>query len=76
MTDRAGEVYTKSRRQIMIDNFIGGLTWGLGSVIGATIVVGILGLIIVNTKHIPLIGDVVKVAVEQINNGINELKQK
>lgn len=32
------------RKQIMVNNFIGGLAWGAGSVIGAGIVVAILGI--------------------------------
>lgn len=35
-----------SRKQILINNFLGGLAWGLGSVIGATVVVAILGYIL------------------------------
>jgi hypothetical protein len=30
------------KRDILFANFIGGIAWGLGSVIGATIIVGIL----------------------------------
>jgi hypothetical protein len=31
-----------SKKQIMISNFLGGLSWGLGTVIGATVIVAIL----------------------------------
>lgn len=37
---------TFSKKQIMLNNFLGGLTWGVGSVIGAIIVVVILGYIL------------------------------
>jgi hypothetical protein len=30
------------KREVLIANFIGGIAWGLGSVIGATIIVAIL----------------------------------
>ncbi len=30
------------KREILISNFLGGIAWGLGSVIGATIIVAIL----------------------------------
>jgi hypothetical protein len=72
--DKYKEVEVKNRKSIIIDNFIGGISWGLGSVIGATIIVGILGLIIVNTKRVPIIGDAVKVIVDQVENGIKEVK--
>lgn len=32
-----------SKKDIMIHNFIGGLCWGLGTVIGATVVLSALG---------------------------------
>jgi len=63
------------RRSIFMNNLIGGIAWGLGSVIGATIIVGILGLIIVNTKRVPILGDLVKVITEQIQSGANQLKK-
>lgn len=37
---------TFSKKQIMLNNFLGGLAWGVGSVIGAIIVVVILGYIL------------------------------
>lgn len=70
--NRAEHVQLKSRRKIMLDNFIGGMFWGLGSVIGATLIVGILGLAIVRTRNVPLLGDIVKVVVTEIQTGIQE----
>ena len=35
-----------SKKQIMVANFLGGLSWGVGSVIGATVVVAIIGTIL------------------------------
>ncbi len=35
-----------SKKQIIIGNFLGGLAWGLGSVVGATIIVAIIILIL------------------------------
>lgn len=31
------------KRDIMINNFLGGLSWGIGTVIGASVVVAIIG---------------------------------
>lgn len=31
------------KRQIMIANFLGGLAWGFGTVVGASVVVAIIG---------------------------------
>lgn len=30
------------KKDIMIGNFLGGIAWGVGSVVGATVIVGIL----------------------------------
>ena len=68
--NRSEHVHLKSRKQIFIDNFFGGMAWGLGSVVGATLIVGILGIAIVKSKTIPLVGDVVKVVVTEIQTGI------
>ena len=34
------------KKQIMISNFIGGLAWGFGTVVGASVVVAIIGYIL------------------------------
>ncbi len=72
--DKYQEIHIKNRKAIFIDNLIGGISWGLGSVIGATIIVGILGLIIVNTKKIPFVGEIIEIVTEQIESGLDELK--
>lgn len=35
-----------SKRQIMVANFLGGLSWGFGTVIGASVVVAVIGYIL------------------------------
>lgn len=37
---------TMSRKDIMVHNFLGGLAWGLGTVVGASVVVAIIGWIL------------------------------
>lgn len=34
------------KRDILVGNFLGGLSWGIGSVIGASVVVGIIGYVL------------------------------
>ena len=46
------------RKDIMIGNFLGGLSWGFGTVIGATIVVAILVGVLRTAKFTPYIGNV------------------
>ena len=47
-----------SKKRIMVSNFLGGLAWGVGSVIGATIVVAILFGILNQLKWIPGLSEI------------------
>jgi len=64
-------VNAKSKRRIFVDNLVGGIAWGVGSIIGATIIIGALGLLVTRSKNIPLVGDVVQIIIEEINQGRN-----
>lgn len=44
------------RKDIMLGNFLGGLAWGFGSVVGATIVVAILLGTLTLVGYLPVIG--------------------
>ena len=35
-----------SKQDILISNFLGGLAWGVGSVIGATVLIGLIGWVL------------------------------
>ncbi|MDO8618986.1 MAG: DUF5665 domain-containing protein [Candidatus Daviesbacteria bacterium] len=35
-----------SKKDIIVGNFLGGFAWGIGSVVGATIIVALVGLIL------------------------------
>lgn len=52
-----------SKKDIIIGNFLGGLAWGFGTVMGATVVVAMLGGIL-NTLGV---FDGVKLFLEQLN---------
>ncbi len=45
-----------TRKQVMINNFLGGLAWGLGTVIGATVVVAILISVLKTVNFVPVVG--------------------
>ncbi len=64
-------VDAKSRRRIFVDNLVGGIAWGVGSIIGATIIIGAFGLLVSRSRYIPLVGDVVQVILEEIQQGRN-----
>jgi len=46
-----------STGKVIFNNFLGGLAWGFGTVLGATVVVGLVIIILSKLHNIPFIGD-------------------
>lgn len=46
-------------KQIVVNNFVGGISWGLGATVGVSIVLAVFGLILSKINLIPFIGDFV-----------------
>jgi len=46
-------------KDIVFNNFIGGIAWGLGATVGVSIVIAILSLILKNINLVPFIGNFV-----------------
>lgn len=56
------EKYEKVKRplkDIIFNNFVGGIAWGLGATVGVSIVIAILSLISKNINLVPFIGNFV-----------------
>ena len=47
----------KKKRHIMLDNFLGGVAWGIGTVVGISLIALTVGLLISKIDLIPIIGD-------------------
>ena len=60
------------KRDIILGNFLGGLAWGLGSVLGASIIVAALLGILGSVNFVPGVGDITN----QINHTVNSRIQK
>jgi len=41
---------------MLLNNFLGGIAWSVGTLIGATIIVGIIGLVISKINLVPVFG--------------------
>ncbi len=54
----------------MVTSFFGGIAWGVGSVIGATLVVAILLWLLQSVGWVPVIGDLAK----EVNKTINKVQ--
>lgn len=62
------EAIHKSRKEIIINNFIGGISWGLGATVGASIVLALFGLIFSKINLIPFVGNFIL----EITNFVNQ----
>lgn len=51
------EQVNRSKREIILNNFIGGISWGIGVTIGLAIFIGVLTLIAKNIDFVPIVGD-------------------
>lgn len=46
-----------SKRQMILNNFLGGIFWGIGSALGAILLLALLGFIVSKLDFVPIIGD-------------------
>ena len=58
-----------SAGKIILNNFLGGLAWGFGTVLGATVVVGLVVLLLSKLNSIPIIGDFFSSILQAIQQG-------
>lgn len=49
----------RSLKDIAINNFVGGIMWGLGATIGLSLLLAIIGFVVGQIDWIPIIGDFV-----------------
>lgn len=59
----------RSKRELMLANLLGGMAWGVGSVLGATLIVAILLYSLNALGGLPLIGDYFTELVDKISQG-------
>ncbi len=60
-----------SKRRLYLANFMRGLFFGFGSVLGATVLIGAMIWILSFFSNIPFIGDIVVAVRDSINNAQN-----
>ncbi|PIR80071.1 MAG: hypothetical protein COU25_02040 [Candidatus Levybacteria bacterium CG10_big_fil_rev_8_21_14_0_10_35_13] len=58
----------KNKKEIFVNNFIGGIAWALGATVGLAIIIAILGLVLKNVDLIPFVGNFVAQVIEFIIN--------
>jgi hypothetical protein len=50
----------ESRKDIFVNNLVGGIAWGLGATVGLAIVLTILGYVFSKFDTVPVVGEYVK----------------
>lgn len=63
----------KNKKEIFVNNFIGGIAWALGATVGLAIIIIILGIILKNVNLIPFVGNFVAQIIEFIINNNPDL---
>lgn len=56
MSEEKYEQVTRSRKKIFVNNFIGGIAWGIGATIGLAIFLGVSGFLMSKVNLIPVVG--------------------
>ena len=59
MAEDRHEHVVRPRKHILLNNFLGGLAWGLGVTVGLSIIVIVLGVVVKYVDLVPVVGDFV-----------------
>lgn len=62
------EVGRKKLKRIIVDNFIGGISWGLGATIGLALVLTVFGFLMKNINVVPVIGEFVSQVAQYVED--------
>ena len=65
MTERY-EGVKENRKQIVINNFLGGISWAIGGTIGLAIIILILGIVVKHINLVPVVGNFVSSVIQEI----------
>lgn len=55
-SEKYNQVY-RSRKKILLDNFLGGIFWSLGTFVGLAVIALIAGYFLSKINLVPIIGD-------------------
>ena len=64
----------KNKREMMWNNFLGGLSWALGAIVGTAIILGLLSLLATQVNLIPIVGSFVSDIIDFVIKNNNNLR--
>ena len=56
----------RSKKSIIINNFLGGLSWAVGATVGLAIIAAILTYILKNVNLVPIVGNFIAAVIKEI----------
>lgn len=56
----------KSKKEIMLNNFLGGISWAVGTAVGASLIVGLITLVLTQLKNVDIIGPIIETVMEKV----------
>jgi len=56
----------KNKKQIFINNLIGGLAWAIGATVGLAIILAIASFIFKNVNLVPFVGEFISSVIEDV----------
>jgi hypothetical protein len=62
------ELVYRGKRQMMLNNFLGGIAWALGATVGLSLIIGVLTLIAKQVDLIPIVGSFVSEIIDYVLN--------
>ena len=66
MSESKNEHIYRGRKQIVTNNFLGGIAWGVGVTIGLTLFFGVLAFVSSHINFVPIVGDFVSGVINYI----------
>jgi len=69
------ERINRSLKRMLLNNFLGGIAWGLGATVGLSVFVAILTLILKQINLVPIVGEFLSKVIEYMmhNNATLQL---
>lgn len=58
----------KTLRRIFVENFVGGTAWGLGILVGASLVIAVASLVLAQVRTVPIIGKFIYSVQQEVEN--------
>jgi hypothetical protein len=57
---RVDDAHHFSKKKIMVNSFLGGIMWGVGSALGAFLIIAVLGFVLSRIDVVPFIADFIR----------------